>query len=169
MGLQPTTELQRQVRWGSRVSRGCAYERFDGLFGRQALPDGALQPCLLQGRTTVAKHCGACHASHSLTVPSTRAAQTCMQAHEVEHELQAMDSHFVAEVHRLAAAAQAARHRTAALQAAAQQQVALAGGWQRRVELMEDTHEPLNQADQEKRHRLEAQFRFRVVRFSTDA
>lgn len=87
----------------------------------------------------------------------------------MEHELQAMDSHFVAEVHRLAAAAQAARHRTAALQAAAQQQVILAGGWQRRVELMEDTHEPLDQADQEKRHRLEAQFRFRVVRFSTDA
>lgn len=80
-----------------------------------------------------------------------------------------MDSHFEAEVHRLAAAARAARRRTQALQAAAQEQAVLAGGWQRRVELMEDTHQPLSPAEQEQRHRLEAQFRFRVVRFSSDA
>ncbi len=80
-----------------------------------------------------------------------------------------MDCHFEAEVHRLAAAARAARRRTQALQAAAQEQAVLAGGWQRRVELMEDTHQPLSPAEQEQRHRLEAQFRFRVVRFSSDA
>lgn len=105
----------------------------------------------------------------STSCPCASHPATSVQAHKLEHELKEMDSHFEAEVHRLAAIARATRRRTAALQAAAKEQAALAGGWQRRVELMQDTHQPLSRLEEEKRQHLEAQFRFRVVRFSSDA
>lgn len=68
-----------------------------------------------------------------------------------------------AELQRLATAARAARSRTATLRVAAGEQLDAAAGWQRRVELMEASHQPLSQAQEAEREREEARLRRRAA------
>ena len=61
------------------------------------------------------------------------------------------------------------RSRTAALRVAAGEHLEAASGWQRRVQLMEASHQPLSQAEEARREREEARLRRRApVRLSED-